>query len=356
MPKKTNLNLGTKKSIFCLLFFAACLNAAEPPITGRGGKGDDKIDPLIVSYMEKYGAKAAVLAISYRGRIIYSKGYGWSDEECKEPVKPNAAMRIASVSKPITAAMVRKLVRETKISLKTRVFPFLGKDVARLIKDDRLNEITIGDLLEHKGGWDRDKSFDPVFGLPEPDTRLPSYEKMEPKHLIAYMASRPLQFDPGTKSVYSNFGYVVLGQVIEKATGLSYKEYLHNRFLPLIHTFGIDVAGEDPNESLREVSYPPSARSFNIKVMDGAGGLIASAPALCAFMKYYWISGEKRRGGTYTYTFFGSMPGTCSVVRQRPDEINYAAIFNNRLDGPAGDLKFLASEMDKLLDELYKKK
>lgn len=356
MPKKINLSLGMREFIFCFLLFAAYLNAAETPITGKTGKGDDKIDPFIVSYMEKFGAKACVLAISDRGRIIYSKGYGWSDAECKEPVKPRNAMRIASVSKPITAAIIRKLIHENKISLETKVFPFLGKDITGLIKDDRLNKITIGDLLEHKGGWDRDKSFDPVFGLPEPDTKLPSFEKMEPKHLVEYMASRPLQFDPGTKSVYSNFGYVVLGRVVEKATGLSYKEYLRDRFLPLTQTTGIDVAESEPNKSLREVSYPPAARSLNVKVMDGAGGLIASAPALCDFMKYYWISGEKRRGGTYTYTFFGSMPGTCSAVRQRPDGINYAAIFNNRLDGPAGDLKIFAAEMDKLLDELYKKK
>lgn len=345
-----------RKFLFCFLFFAACLNAAEPPVTGRGERGNDKIDPFIISYMEKYGAKAAVLAISDRGRIVYSKGYGWSDAECTKPVKPNAAMRIASVSKPITAAIIRKLIRENKISLETKVFPFLGKDVTSLIKDDRLNKITVGDLLEHKGGWDREKSFDPVFGLPEPDTRFPGYEQMEPKHLVAYMASRPLQFDPGTKSVYSNFGYVVLGRVVEKATGLSYREYLRSRFLPLIQTAGIDVAGDEPNEVLHEVSYPPSAHTFNIKVMDGAGGLVASAPALCAFMKYYWISGEKRQGGTYTYIFFGSIPGTCSVVRQRPDGINYAAIFNNRLDGPSGDLKFFATEMDKLVDELHKKK
>jgi CubicO group peptidase (beta-lactamase class C family) len=180
---------------------------------------------------------------------------------------------------------------------------------------------------------------------------------MEPKHLIEYMASRPLQFDPGTKSVYSNFGYVVLGQVVEKAAGLSYKEYLREKFLPLLQTKGIDVAGDEPNKSLHEVSYPKAGRSLNIKVMDGAGGLIASAPALCAFMEYYWISGEKRRGdGNYTFTFFGSMPGTCSVIRQRPDGIDYAAIFNNRLDGPEGKVDFFAAEMDKLLDELYKKK
>src|SRR4030042_529292 len=291
MFNKYKIKQNMKKIIFCLLSFAVCLNAAEPPITGTGRKGSDKIDPLMVSYMEKYGAKAAVLAISNRGRIIYSKGYGWSDEKCKEPVEPNAVMRIASVSKPVTAAIIRKLIRENKISPETKVFPFLGEDFTSRIKDDRLNKITVGDLLEHKGGWDRDISFDPVFGLPEPDANLPGFEKMEPKHLVAYMASRPLQFDPGTKSMYSNFGYVVLGQVVEKATGLSYKEYLHEKFLPLLQTTGIDVAGNEPNKSLHEVSYPKAGRSLNIKVMDGAGGLIASAPSLCTFIKFYWISG-----------------------------------------------------------------
>jgi CubicO group peptidase (beta-lactamase class C family) len=264
-------------------------------------------------------------------------------------------MRIASISKPITAAIIRKLIRENKITLETKVFPFLGKDIASFIKDDRLNKITIGDLLEHKGGWDREKTFDPVFNLPEPDTRFPNLEKMEPHHLVAYMASRPLQFDPGTKSVYSNFGYVVLGRVVEKATGLSYREYLRSKFVPLIQAARIDVAGDELNEALHEVSYPPAAHSFNINVMDSAGGLIASAPALCTFMKYYWISGEKKQGGIYTYTFFGSNPGTNAAVKQRPDGINYAAIFNNRRDGHSDDLELFVLEMDGLVDEIYKK-
>src|SRR4030042_1291648 len=96
---------------------------------------------------------------------------------------------------------------------------------------------------------------------------------MEPKHLIAYMTSRPLQFDPGTKSVYSNFGYVVLGRVVEKATNLSFRQYLRGEFLPLIQTAGIDVAENELNNALHEVSYPPAAGSFNINVWIRQEGL-----------------------------------------------------------------------------------
>ncbi|MDD5011291.1 MAG: serine hydrolase [Phycisphaerae bacterium] len=305
--------------------------------------------------MTKIDAKAGVFAMSDNGRIVCSKGYGWSDAECTKPVKPNATMRIASVSKPITAAIIRKLVRENKITLKTKVFSFLGEDITSLVKDARLKKITIEDLLEHKGGWDREKSFDPVFSLPESDSRYPNIGEMEPRDLVAYMASRPLQFDPGTEKVYSNFGYVVLGRVVEKATGLPFRQYLRKKFLPLIQTAGIDVPGNELNEKLYEVSYPSAAHSFNINVMDSAGGLMASAPALCTFMKYYWISGEKKRGGVYTYTFFGSIPGTSAVIRQRPDRIDYAAIFNNRRKEHSEDINDFVREMDKLIDDLYSK-
>lgn len=83
----------------------------------------------------------------------------------------------------------------------------------------------------------------------------------------------------------------------------------------------------------REVSYPVAPDAFPLDIMDAHGGLIASAPALCQFLEAYWINGNQRLPGQRAnWTFFGSLPGTTSMVRQRQDGINVAVLFNGRRD------------------------
>jgi N-acyl-D-amino-acid deacylase len=73
-------------------------------------------------------------------------------------------MRIASVTKPITAAAVYKLIRNKRLSLSTKAFQLLDlKAKAGKVADRRIYSITVGQLLEHKGGWDSNASFDPMF-------------------------------------------------------------------------------------------------------------------------------------------------------------------------------------------------
>jgi hypothetical protein len=67
--------------------------------------------------------------------------------------------------------------------------------------------------------------------------------------------------------------------------------------------------------------------------MDAHGGLIATAPALCEFLHGYWISGEPRlQGHRQNWVFFGSLPGTTAMVRQRRDGVNVAVLLNGRRD------------------------
>ena len=80
--------------------------------------------------------------------------------------------------------------------------------------------------------------------------------------------------------------------------------------------------------------YPVADDAFSIEVMDAHGGWIALGPRLCQFLDAYWISGEPRmRGGTADWTFFGSLPGTTSMARQRPDGVNIAVLLNQRGEG-----------------------
>ena len=91
---------------FLCLFLANTLAVAQDrPTTGKKQRGLEPIDKAVLDFMDTIGCQAATIAVSVDGKLIYSRGYGWSDEAKKKPVSPDALMRIASVSKPITAAM-----------------------------------------------------------------------------------------------------------------------------------------------------------------------------------------------------------------------------------------------------------
>src|SRR5262249_38714238 len=152
----------------------------------------------------------------------------------REPVRPRSLFRIASVSKPITSAAVLQLVEQGKLGLDDRVVDLLdvrhnGDPIAPA--DPRLKRVTIRHLLQHRGGWDRDKSFDPMFRSVRIAREFGTRPPAGPELIIASMWKRPLDFDPGARSCYSNFGYCVLGRVIEKVSGISYEAYVREHIL-----------------------------------------------------------------------------------------------------------------------------
>src|SRR5436190_8109322 len=118
------------------------------------------------AFMAARKVPGGALAVVKDRRLVYARGYGWADREREIPVKPDSLFRIASVSKPITAVAVMKLLEGGKLTLDTKAFPLLNIAPAVMSFRDpepRLRDITIRQLLQHTGGWDRDKSFDPMF-------------------------------------------------------------------------------------------------------------------------------------------------------------------------------------------------
>src|SRR5439155_23697431 len=97
--------------------------------------------------------------------------------------------------------------------------------------DQRMKNITVRHLLQHTGGWDRDKSFDPMFRCRQIADALGTACPPGPREIIHYMLGQPLDFDPGMSWAYSNFGYCVLGRIIEKITGRSYEKYVQEEVL-----------------------------------------------------------------------------------------------------------------------------
>ena len=226
-----------------------------------------------------------------------------------KPVRPASLFRIASMSKPFTATAVLQLVEQGKLKLDERVFPILKLEPhlergARF--DPRWHEITVRHCLQHTGGWDRDKSFDPMGAETAEQVakalkvRLP----IHPRQIIRYTMGKPLDFAPGTAYAYSNFGYCVLGRVIEAVTRKPYHEFVSEKILAPLGIRDMRL-GKNllKDRAPGEVKYYDSKRRTGraisgpeigkqaplpygvecIETMDANGGWIASAVDLLRF-------------------------------------------------------------------------
>jgi N-acyl-D-amino-acid deacylase len=344
---------------WCLVVPLSCLAAAaataeERPVTGTAVPAFRPLDDAVLRFMDTIHCQAATAAVSRDGKLLHARGYGWRDEGRHQPTPPDALLRIASVSKPITAAEVKTLIREKKLSLETRVFPLLGlRPYNGKEGDARLANVTVGHLLEHKGGWDADKSFDPMFMTGEIAKALRLKGPVTPANVVEYMLAQPLQFAPGERSAYSNFGYCVLGRVIEKVTGRPYGDAVRRDILRPLGVKDIKLGHSAARDrDPREVWYPVADDAFSLEVLDAHGGWIASAPALCRFLDAYWIDGAPRRPGEDgEWTFFGSLPGTTAMVHQRPDGLNIAVLLNGRRDDTLDDDgRLLLESVDRAVD------
>jgi N-acyl-D-amino-acid deacylase len=269
-------------------------------LSGREVKELRSFDRQLSEFMRKYELPGGTAAVAKDGRLVYARGFGWADEKNKIAMRPDSLMRIASISKPITAAAVLRLAELGRLKLSDPILPYLKKFGAEEEPnlDPRWKRITLDQLLRHTAGFDRDKSFDPMF-IPQPGK-----SPLDQPDIIRYMLGKPLDFDPGTKYVYSNFDYCMLGRVIEAATGKSYEEAVRELILQpagitrmkLGKTRSADRAdGEVVYHTRKDDQLCPSVfpeekepvaepyGAFYVEAMDAHGGWIASASDLVRF-------------------------------------------------------------------------
>ncbi|SVB56277.1 uncharacterized protein METZ01_LOCUS209131, partial [marine metagenome] len=129
-----------------------------------------KFDSLMVFFMSENDIDAGALSIMKNSQVVYEKAFGWKDSEHTQILPQNAMMRLASVSKPITAAAIRKLIGAGKLDLTAPAFDLDGSGIGVLeinpfpvLGDTLFKRITVEDLLLHSGGWDRESDKDWVF-------------------------------------------------------------------------------------------------------------------------------------------------------------------------------------------------
>ncbi|WP_433007368.1 serine hydrolase domain-containing protein [Kribbella sp. CA-294648] len=353
--------------------------AATWKATGTAVPALAGFDAQMKTFMQARGITAGQLAVTYKGRLVLARGYS---TESTLAVQPTSLFRVASLSKSFTAAAILKLVQDGKLTMTTPVTSILGITPATgLTRDPRWSSITMWRLLQHLGGWDRDVSGDPNFKDATISRTLGVPLELRHADVIKYMAGQKLDFAPGSKAAYSNFGYLLAGRVIEKVSGLSYAAYVQQKLLTPLRikrmALGYSIAkrtGEMPYYSQytgRTVLDGSGATvaapygTYSMRIQDANGGWIASAPDLVRWAKmfdapstvlnatslgrvwakpeigitngwYYGLGWQVRpttQGGTGRNTWHtGSLPGSFSLLVRTYNGMSWAALFNRRDD------------------------
>lgn len=234
---------------------AVCLNdmlddtlSAYPELDGMDGR--------IERFMKLWEIKGASLAIMRNDSLVYAKGYGYADEEKGEKMTSGHILRMASVSKLITAAGIMVLQERGQLSLQDTVFGEHGilndSLFTAAIREKAKFDITVEQLLRHQGGFTNSRG-DPMFSTRDIIRQFGLDGAPDHETLVRCVLSRPLGYKPGTWQKYSNFGYLLLSMIIEKTSGTDYETFIQENVLHPAGCYDMHLAGnyyEDrfPNE------------------------------------------------------------------------------------------------------------
>ena len=356
------------------------------PLSGLAIPGMTSVDQVISQLMTRWDIPGGAVGIVKDGRLVYARGFGYADAEAMRVAAPDALFRIASLSKPITAAAVLRLVEQNRLSLDAKAFALLSdlKPLVGATVDPRLADITVRHLLQHAGGWDRDASFDPMFRSTEIAAATNTPVPASAEAVIRFMHGQRLDFDPGRRYAYSNFGYAVLGRIIERVTVGPYDKFVQDAVLTPagIHRMRLGrslYADRAPDEvryydraSLSSVFAGGAAVSapyggFNLEAMDAHGGWVASTVDLLRFATavdrlptrpdilagatvdmmtakppsplwdgsaFYYGMGWLVRPAEQNWWHDGSLPGTASIMVRTGTGLAWVALFNARAIKP----------------------
>ncbi len=201
------------------------------------------LDRKVRSYMRKWHLKGASLAIMRNDSLVYAKGYGWADEEEGVEMEPSHILRLASVSKLITAVGIMVLQDRGVLNIKDPVFGPQGiltdSLFTSVIKDKNYSLISVEHLLRHQGGFYRD----PLFSSRDVMNQMRLDHPPTKEDFFRLVLGRKLRHKPGERDRYSNFGYLLLSEIIEKASGKPYEQFIREDVLEPAGCFDMHIAG-----------------------------------------------------------------------------------------------------------------
>ncbi len=356
---------------------ALSAQSADGGLTG-GLTGKDRGDMgrLAGAFRRQYSAPGLSVAIARNGQFVFDHSIGMAYGPKLQQVVQSTLFRIASVTKPITAVTIFKLIEKGQLNLTDKVFGasgILGAKYGKPPYKQYVTDITVDHLLTHTcGGWPND-STDPMF-------RFNSWDQAK---LIAWtLQNLPLSYPPGQHWAYSNFGYCLLGRVIEQVTGQPYVDFVQANVLAPCGISDMAIARNKlserlPNETEYKGQYSEDPYKMNVTRMDSHGGWLATPSDLVLFLNHlgglpnnpgllkpetiqimttpcpvypqssparYARGWMVRTDAPGTWWHNGSLPGSTSLMVRTATGMSWAALVNTRTEPH--------TEMDSALDAM----
>ncbi len=237
---------------------------------GPGGGDAERIDLVVGGWMERPGAVGLSVAAGRGAELVFSKAFGSADLEFDVPADEETMFRIGSVTKQFTAAAVVRLAEREKLVIDELLTKYLPDYPAQG------REVTLRHLLTHTSGIPSYTNLGPAW------LQLVSRE-LTHEEMLDLFQDQPFEFEPGTRWSYNNSGYYLLGMVIERASDLSYADYLGQEFF---EPLGLTRTRYDSNGEViknRAQGYGfEDGRTWNDRLIGmsqpgAAGGLISTA-------------------------------------------------------------------------------
>ncbi len=354
---------GIAALLLCALPVAALLARQQLPPVTKPARIESRMPPGFLAKADEIltsaypmGGPGAAAIITKDGRPVYRRATGLADLEFSTMLEPDMVFRIGSVTKQFTAAGVLLLADRGALRLEDEITKYVPDF------DTGTRHVTIEHLLTHTSGiknYTDVAAWRPTWG-----------QDLTPSQLVAFVKPDPFEFEPGSRWAYSNTGYILLGMVIEKASGTPYAEFMRKEVLlplGLSRTMYDDpmkivprrargyvrVNGELLNAPYLSMTHPFAAGALVSTVDDlarwdaalTAHRLLKPESLARMFVPYRLQSGESAGyamgwvissyEGHALAEHGGGIPGfTCQVVRFADDKV-YVAVLSNDMSGAA---------------------
>jgi CubicO group peptidase (beta-lactamase class C family) len=307
--------------IACLVLAAVSL----PGTMAAAGPSDTEIAAAIAAYAQELhdaGQFSGVILVAREGKTVLERAHGFADLEAKVRNTPDTAFNVGSINKQFTKVAIAQLERAGKLSLDDTIREHLPE-----LRIPGAERITIRQLLDHRSG------LGDIFG--------PRYDAAPPARLreladfVPLFAGEPLGFEPGTSRRYSNAGYIVLGLIVERASGQTYRDHVARHIFGPAGMTRSGFWGVDEPVAHRATGYTGrgAARVSNRPSLPGrpssAGGAYATARDLLRFVDAQ-SSGKLPSVGLASVA--GGAPGVnAAILREGP----WTVIVLANLDPPS---------------------
>ncbi|MBX9947974.1 MAG: beta-lactamase family protein [Candidatus Obscuribacterales bacterium] len=233
-----------------------------------------------------------VVAIQIDGKVEYLKAFGYADTEKREPMSVEHVFRIASHSKTFAATAIMQLAEEQLLHIDEPVAKYVPW--VRDHKDHRMEKVTLRQLMSHSAGMIRDGKDANFWQLTNSFHDLAAFQKA--------LMDCELVYDTNKQMKYSNFGYALLGCVVEEVYGMPFSSYVQAKIL---QPLGLSNTTSEVNEEMlsrlvvgytrrgREKQRHPIEKNLDTRQMAAATGFCSTATDLCKYFDAHFVGSKK---------------------------------------------------------------